>query len=1108
MNLDQRYRFFFLFFLVSFLVTGFISLGQIVYTKNFTIDDGLPSNIVRAIFKDSRGIMWIGTGAGLCRFNGREFKVYNSADGLTAENIFDITEDDQGNIWIGAMAEGISKFDGIRFTNYTTKNGLVCNDVRRVWWSKKFNILMVGTNKGCSVYDGRRFYSLNPAEAKSPSETYYVLGFLEKNDCIELYAYGYNNVCRYYPASHKFINSEVTRFSAGGFSCSPVLGKNGDTVSGWGRNGVKVWNNGLRASFDSLGQVFHMVVDESKNVWIAAWAELYEKSMSPGGFFMYDGNKIVNMGKKTGISDPGIWTVYYDTVFHVVWVGTLHQGLYRMPFPYFEWHDASGFGLSSMKLNEIYNDKQNNLWIATSRGVIRKIPDKGFYIYPDREIKKMQYDVFLKFFPLYYSTLCDKNGSFEKYEQLIAAKKYPYPNPYLLLDADIGSVKKTPDGSLYNPQNYTDIFIQRKKMLLDTTANSYYSIAEDSRHNIYISGGWGLTRFKAGSNLKPSDVIPVYQANYLLSFDEADTLFGSSYWDLGIWHATIFPEMMFPRNYYSFSNGENAPDRPIRMISRGNEIWCASRTGGLYLTLDGKNYAFSKADTSLPQSINDICFDGKQNIIAGANNGQLVILKLEGDKLKILYRLNGKEGIAGNSIRWVQTDKRRQLYIGTNTGLNIIDLNTLFETGKTEVRFFSRETGYFDLSGKRAVVDSAGDIWIATDRNLCRIDHELIHYKPAHKAQMVLAGMEINNTPLSKVGDYPEDIWFGSPTKAVKLSHDQNNLVFYFDALNYLDANQQQFRYRLLPIIKTWSEFSTDRKAVFTTLGSGKYTFEVESLNPMDKNQISRLTYRFTIVPPLYFRWWFILLLLMLLAGISFFILRLRFNLIRTQEKQKADARIELNNIEMKALKAQMNPHFIFNAINSIQSYILSSNIDKALFYLSMFAKLVRKTLENATKEIIPLCEELDYLHYYIELEKMRFEGQFTAAIEIDPDLPLETTMIPPMIVQPFIENAIKHGLLKLNGDAVLKVEVKKINEQQYQVIIEDNGIGRKRAEELKKSEGRNHVSKGMEITNTRIRLLNSNGNTGMFNISFFDLTNPDGSARGTRVEVTCPLDI
>ena len=1080
--------------------------GQYYYSKNFTIEDGLPSNIIRSVFKDSRGIMWIGTGAGLCRFNGREFKVYNSSNGLAAENIFDITEDNQGNIWIGAMAEGISKFDGKKFTNYTVKEGLVCNDVRRVWWSKKFNLLLVGTNKGCSVFDGKSFYSLTPAQVISNTDTYFVLGFLEDEDYIQLHAYGHPKVYRYYPSTHKFSEEPNTRNNSP--SCSPVIGMHGDTIWAWSRSGIRVWNKSLKQSFDSLGQPFHLAVDDEKHIWIAAWAETPSGPSMPGGLYVYNGEVVQRMSEKVGISDQGVWTVFYDSVFHVVWVGTLHQGLFRIPFPYFEWFNPSYFGLSSIKINDIHADKNNNLWIATSREIIRKNHDGGFYVHSNKDIREVQYGSFIKNHPLLCAQQIDRDGSYEKYESLIEGGKFPYPNPYHTYVSNFGVESMVPPGSLYDPVSYTKAINSMKKFRTDTAAICFFGIGEDSRHAIYVSGGVGLNRFRDGSDFTKPDVILVNGNIWVFAFDEADSLFVSSYWDKGLWHCAVYPELMFPSHYYYLAEKENAPASPVRMISRGNEIWCASRVGGLYLTRDGKNYAFSKTDKSLPQCINDICLDGAHNIIIGANNGEVLILQLEGEKLKLLYKLNSKDGIVGKSIRWVQIDSKRNLFIGSDKGMHLVNLNELQTSLKPSVRFFPHETGYFDLSGKKAITDNSGDLWIATETRLCRIDHEVIHKNPVHGARLILTGLEINNIPISQIPDYQTDTWFGSPRETGRFSHDQNNLVFYFDALNYLDADQQYFRYRLLPVIKNRSAYSVDRKAVFTTLAPGNYLLEVESVNTLDQSQVSSLSYHFTIRPPFYLTWWFIILSVAFLGGIILISWKMRARQIRKEEKQKADVRIELNSVEMKALKAQMNPHFIFNAINSIQSYILSNNVDKALYYLSMFAKLVRKTLENATREFIPLCEELEYLNFYIELEKMRFEGQFTNELDIDETVPLETAMIPPMIIQPFVENAIKHGLLKMHGEAHLKLQVKKLDETQYQIIVEDNGIGRKRSEELKQGEVKGHVSRGMEITSTRLKLLNENGHSGQYTIHITDLFNQEGSAAGTRVEIIFPLDI
>ena len=1089
-----------------FLMVPVALSSQSYFTENFTIEDGLPSNEVRSVFKDSRQIMWIGTAAGLCRFNGNEFIVYNSSDGLDAENIYDITEDNQGNLWIGAMAGGISKFDGKTFTNYSIADGLVCNDVRRVWWSKKFNLLLIGTNEGCSVFDSNMFYTLTAKDVKKTDGTYFVLGFLEKEDFIELYGYSFDHVFNYYPATHQFSDAPSAVKSLNSPSCSPIILTRGDTIWGWGRSGVRVWNHGLKKSFDSLGQVFHMAVDDEQNVWIAGWAEFPAGPEMPGGFYRYEGGNVIRLSDKTGITDPRVWTVFYDSVFHVIWVGTLHQGLFRMPYPWFEWYKPSYFGLSTMKVNDIYADKHNNLWIATSREIIRKNVTKGCYIYPNQEIKLAQKDVMIKSFPQLRAHQIDRDGSFEKYEKMIADGKFPYPNPYHVIKSDLGSDHIAQPGSLYDPTSYSREFNTLTKHTDDTSSVCYFAIGEDSRNNIYISGGFGLNRFTQKDYKKTPEIISVTPNTWVFAFDESDTLFGSSYWDQGIWRCAIFPDLQFPNQCYYSNKWDNAPLSPIRMISRGNEIWCASLKGGIYLTMDGENYAFCESDTSLPRSINDICFDGPENIIAGANNGEVLVLRFEGDKLKLLFRLNDKDGIVGNTIRWVQTDQKRNLYVGSNVGLNLIDLKRLFSTGKADVKFFSNETGFYDRNGKRAVIDTSGDLWIAGERNLCRLNTDRIFNKLVHKTKLVLTGLEINHISSDQVRDDKMNRWFNFPEEAVDFSHDQNNLVFYFDALNYLNPDQQRFRYRLIPAIKSWTDYSTDRKAVFTTLQSGHYTLEIEAINLLDQSQVSQLTYRFTILPPFYLTWWFILTVMFSLTSITVIAVYIRTQQIRRQEILKADIRIEMNNIEMKALKAQMNPHFIFNAINSIQSYILSNNVDKALYYLSRFAKLVRKTLENSSKEVIPLHEELIYLNFYLELEQMRFEGEFTSETDIDPQLPLQTTLIPPMIIQPFIENAIKHGLLMLEKPGHLKIEVRKLNETKYQFVIEDNGIGRKRAGELKNNGSQAYKSKGLELTNNRIQLLNENSQTGQFLITTIDLFDDKGNPAGTRVEVTLPL--
>lgn len=1084
-----------------------VSSSQKFYSRNFTIDDGLPSNTVRSVFMDSRRIMWIGTSAGLCRFDGTSFTVYNGRNGLRAENIFDITEDDSGNLWIGSMGGGISKFDGRSFTNYSDAKGLVSNEVRRVWWSRKFHCLLIGTNKGVSVLDGEKFYSLSEDVVHTQTGEFVAISYVERKKYIDIHVYGLQRAFRYYPPLHRFGEIPFRHYYDIGPSCDPLTLNNRDTVWAYGRKGIKVLNRFTKASFDSMGQVFHMCRQDSSAIWVAAWAETPSVPQMPGGLYRFDGRRVERFSEKFGINDPSVWTVYYDAVLHTLFVGTLHQGLFRIPSPVFEVYSADYFGLSSMSLSDFGIDKYGCKWIATSRGILHMDASGKPELFSKAALKSAQRMMFRKYSLLPNDYLNDPSGSFEKYEKLREDGKYPFPNPYRVVSAQYGKIMKYEPGQQYHPIVYNRYKSNYLQSFTDTSDVFFHSVAFDHRGNVYLGSGEGLFRFKTGLKQAVPECLPVFANIWTMAFDEADTLYSSSYWDKGMNHIILFPSLFFPDHYY-FLPEEGAPENPIRTVARGNEIWSVSRVNGLFLTYRGKNIAFSKRDSTLPRSLNDVCFDGPENVIVGSNSGEIIIGRREGDSFRVLYRISEKEGLNGKSVRWVCVDQRHFLYTGTNRGLNIIDLEKLYKTGDPGVRFYSRESGYSSLNAKRAVCDSAGDIWLIAEHDICRIRTGLIRTNPAHSLRLVFTGMEINDKPLSEIWPDKVDPWFGSTEEQIRLTYQQNNIVFFFKTMNYPAPEQMLYRYRLLPVILGWTAFSNEPKAVFTTLNPGKYTLEVESVSPLDRSLKSRISMSFVIRPPVYKRWWFILTGIVLIIALLITAYIFRARVIRRQEKEKAEIRLELNNLELKALKAQMNPHFIFNAINSIQSYILSKDIDKALYYLGLFAKLVRRTLENASREKITISEELEYLSFYIELERMRFEDVFDFEMEIDPSLALQTTLIPPMIVQPFIENAIKHGLLRKHEKGMLILRLKDLNSTQYHFIIEDNGVGRKYAGELRASERPHHQSKATEMTLRRIDLLNENGFKGLYGIEVVDLYDASGKPVGTRVVLTLPKEM
>ena len=221
-------------------------------------------------------------------------------------------------------------------------------------------------------------------------------------------------------------------------------------------------------------------------------------------------------------------------------------------------------------------------------------------------------------------------------------------------------------------------------------------------------------------------------------------------------------------------------------------------------------------------------------------------------------------------------------------------------------------------------------------------------------------------------------------------------------------------------------------------------------------------------------------------------------------ERTKAELHQQATGLEMQALRAQMNPHFIFNSLNSINRFILQNNKAQASEYLTKFSKLVRLILQNSQAALIPLENELEALKLYLELEAVRFDHHFEYSITVDNDLDADMVKVPPLIIQPYAENAIWHGLMHKEERGHLKIELYKCDEALC-CKITDDGIGRKKAAVLKSKSASAHKSMGMRITANRLALLQHKKQIDL-TIQIRDLVLPDGSAAGTEVLLKVPV--
>ncbi|MEI7725236.1 MAG: histidine kinase [Bacteroidota bacterium] len=276
-------------------------------------------------------------------------------------------------------------------------------------------------------------------------------------------------------------------------------------------------------------------------------------------------------------------------------------------------------------------------------------------------------------------------------------------------------------------------------------------------------------------------------------------------------------------------------------------------------------------------------------------------------------------------------------------------------------------------------------------------------------------------------------------------------------------------------------------------------TFEIEQQQQQKEDEIQKLQIQKTSQRN-YYLIGGVLLLLIVLAVLS----RLRYKRKRDKEQLTSDFNKQLAQAETKALRAQMNPHFIFNSLNSINSFVIDQKHEIASDYLIKFSKLIRLILDNSRSDMISINKELETLKLYILLEAARFDDKFKCVYLIAEDVNTSSIMIPPMLLQPFVENAIWHGLMQKEGTGTIAIDIKKVDEEYLNISITDDGIGREKAAELK-SKSATHKSHGLKVTALRIDMMNKLNSTGA-KVEIVDLKDEQGNARGTKVDLIIPF--
>lgn len=506
----------------------------------------------------------------------------------------------------------------------------------------------------------------------------------------------------------------------------------------------------------------------------------------------------------------------------------------------------------------------------------------------------------------------------------------------------------------------------------------------------------------------------------------------------------------------------------------GKGCWFTTLTGLYWFDLASRK-AIKLADNNVfKANLKDLAF--VKGILWVATDGNGLFLFKNNKPVKHVY--SGNSEITSNMCRKLLYDGTSNLWVATNKGISVLNTDSAKYVMSLSADDILINNDIRDLDLCR------GTAYIATPAGISTIN--------VNKFVAVTAPPELYLRYL-QAGDV-----LYAPHTTPSFSYSAGLIRLVYTALTFQANSSLHYRYKLQREGAAWNE-TRQGQLEFYGLAPGTYTV-LASARKYNSDWCAPVTFSFTVLPLWYQSWVFKALVIILVLG-SIALIAYRVIL---SNRQKNEARRRILESELRAIRLHMNPHFIFNSLTSLQLFILQKRGPEANDYISRFSRLIRWIMQYSNKQEISLKEEIVVLNTYLELEQLRFAKPFTVAMTIAPEIDVSTTVIPPLVIQPFVENAIKYGLAGRPEKGQLKLDFRK-DKDLLLVTLEDNGVGRDAVRREQSLSGKEHESTGIKYTGERLRLL-LGSRKGITPVKITDLFDHEGQAIGTRVELILPL--
>lgn len=1048
-----------LFFLLLPLAKGqhLFAQHQAYNFINLTERDGFDAGQVVSIAQDRNGCIWYATTQGLFCYDGYTVKAlrpkYGDTQNISGVNIRDVIADSiTGHIWIATATAGLNCYDPVKkkFTVFRARrdkaDGLVSDNLRRLYLDKKRRLWIGYEGNGWSVMN-LRTYVMRHFKTSAHYKNYYGV-----------------DVCN----APEYMSEDVS-----GGMWIPT-------------------NNGL---------VYHAPNDS-----------IY---------------RFTNQSGKNNPEADNLFTCSYLENDSTLWLGTWAGGLVRFNTrnrrfcQYLYDVVIPNVGIHNIVLR-ITRKSEHELWVATA--------DKGLGVFDTRSStwSFIPHDPINPNSPLAgecYSLMTDRDGT--------------------LWAGFYAGISRLP--CISQKIRFTGIQHITPRYKLHSYPTAFYR--DPVSGTLYLANNTGKGLYLVNEKSGKQDLIPIADDAGRLSTSDMVNIYSiTPINDNSLWLCTSFGKRIYHKakrliSSLSIKDQDGIEIEATKVLPVKNGYWVnAGATNGFYFV--NKNLATATHYYSGKNS--PIPFNTERVFVIYAESDTLIWLSSRNEGLRIMnpktnksYLLTREPDPSLFGRKMLRDNDGIYWYITEENGVFRI---TKCADGTWFLKQFTEEDGLVSSFMNEMVLDNAGNLVVSTDDGPCILYHgqnrfisfrnnniQATHrvsfstlYNPGDGTiyQGVTGGFLTWNNDSLRASCYRPRLFLSeiqvmgtsrelkhsaNGVYEINLIHDQNDVRLTFLAIDYLAPRAVRYESRIENLQTSWQPF--DRVLTYSRLATGRYVIRVKAISGMGLDADREVILHITIAPPFWETWWFYGTCAAMLGLILFLGFKWRIALVQKEEQMKTKFNKMIAEVEMKALRAQMNPHFLFNCLNSINRYIVVNQPVEASNYLTKFAKLIRLTLDNSAGDVAPLDSEIMLLRLYLEMETMRFDGQFSYEIQIDEGLRRELISIPTMIIQPYVENAIWHGLLHKGSDGHLSISFRNNGAQQLQVTVTDNGIGREQAQLLKSKSSLKYKSYGMQITNNRINAINQMYQDAAA-VVIEDLKDALGQAAGTRVTLTIKYKI